>query len=60
MKNLKKTDLQIYKLVQKEEKRQEKQLMMIASENMASRAVLEVMGTCLSNKYSEGLPFKRY
>lgn len=34
--------------------------MMIASENMASRAVLEVMGTCLSNKYSEGYPRKRY
>jgi len=60
MKNLKKTDIEIYKLVQEEEKRQENNLMMIASENMASRAVLEVMGTCLSNKYSEGLPFKRY
>ena len=60
MKNIKKTDQQIYKLVEQEEKRQENQLMMIASENMASRAVLEVMGTCLSNKYSEGYPRKRY
>ncbi len=60
MKNIKKSDSQIYKLVQEEEKRQENQLMMIASENMASRAVLEVMGTCLSNKYSEGYPRKRY
>lgn len=60
MKNIKKADQQIYKLVEQEEKRQENQLMMIASENMASRAVLEVMGTCLSNKYSEGYPKKRY
>jgi len=60
MKNLLKTDSKIYQLIQKETERQEKGLVMIASENMASKAVLEAMGNCLSNKYSEGLPHKRY
>ncbi len=60
MKNLLKTDPRIYQLVKKEIERQENGLVMIASENMASKAVLEAMGNCLSNKYSEGLPQKRY
>lgn len=60
MKNLFKTDPKIYQLIKKEIVRQEEGLVMIASENMASRAVLEAMGSCLSNKYSEGLPYKRY
>lgn len=57
---LKKTDPQIYKLIEKEISRQKKGLGLIASENYASLEVLSAMGTPLSNKYSEGYPQKRY
>jgi glycine hydroxymethyltransferase len=60
MKSLKKTDPQIYELVKQEEKRQKEVLEMIASENYASQAVMETLGTVLTNKYSEGFPGKRY
>lgn len=50
----------MYALVAGEEKRQEEGLEMIASENSVSRAVLETLGTVLTNKYSEGYPGKRY
>ncbi len=60
MKNLKQTDPEIYKLIKEEEKRQEEVLEMIPSENYASKAVLEALGSVLNNKYSEGYPRKRY
>ncbi len=60
MKNLKKTDPQIYELIQLEEKRQKEVLEMIPSENYTSRAVMEALGTVLTNKYSEGFPGRRY
>lgn len=60
MSNLKTTDPQIYNLVKQEEKRQRDVLEMIPSENYASRAVMETMGTVLGNKYSEGYPQRRY
>src|SRR6266568_905429 len=60
MKNLKKTDPQIYDLVKQEEKRQHNVLEMIPSENYASEAVIETLGTVLTNKYSEGYPGRRY
>ena len=60
MKNLKKTDPQIYNLIKKEIERQKDGLVLIASENYASPAVLSAMATPLSNKYSEGYPGKRY
>ncbi|KAK9126077.1 hypothetical protein Scep_014923 [Stephania cephalantha] len=44
----------------KEKERQFKSLELIASENFTSRAVMEVLGSCFTNKYSEGLPGKRY
>jgi glycine hydroxymethyltransferase len=47
-------------LVREELARQRDGLELIASENFASRAVLEAMGTCLNNKYAEGYPGKRY
>src|SRR3989338_10926811 len=60
MRFLQKTDPQIYKLVKEEEQRQRDVLEMIPSENYASTAVLEALGTVLNNKYSEGFPKKRY
>lgn len=57
---LKQADTDVYQAVQWEEKRQEEGLEMIASENYVSRAVLETLGTVLTNKYSEGYPGRRY
>lgn len=54
------TDSQIARLIKLEEKRQAEVLEMIPSENYASRAVMEALGTVLTNKYSEGYPKKRY
>lgn len=58
--NLKKADNEIMEIVNKEAKRQAEEMEMIASENYVSKAVLEAMGSVLTNKYSEGYPGKRY
>lgn len=47
-------------IIRKEKDRQIRGLELIASENFASRAVIEALGTCLTNKYSEGYPGARY
>lgn len=60
MDHLKATDPTIYESIRAEANRQAVQLELIASENFVSRAVLEAMGTVLTNKYAEGLPGKRY
>jgi glycine hydroxymethyltransferase len=60
MNNLKKTDPMIAEAVIGEVERQRTGLEMIASENIVSPAVLEALGTPLTNKYSEGYPGKRY
>lgn len=60
LRNLKKTDPKMYELVKGEIKRQQNDLVLIPSENHTSKSVLEVMGTPLSDKYSEGYPKKRY
>lgn len=57
---LKKLDPKIYSLIKKEITRQREGLVLIPSENYASEAVISAMGTPLSNKYSEGYPYKRY
>ncbi len=53
-------DPAVYALIRREVERQEHGLELIASENFVSIAVLEAMGTALTNKYAEGLPRKRY
>lgn len=58
--NIQKQDEEIYGLIQKELKRQQKGIELIASENIASEAVMEAMGSYLTNKYAEGYPGKRY
>lgn len=58
--NLKETDKVIYDLIMEEEERQNSNIELIASENFTSKAVMEAMGTSLTNKYAEGYPGKRY
>lgn len=60
MEKLSQKDPAVYKLLKKEKNRQNDNLELIASENFASRAVIEAMGSTLTNKYAEGLPDKRY
>lgn len=60
MSYLKKTDPEIFSFLSNEAKRQKDGLEMIPSENYVSPAVLEAMGSILTNKYSEGYPRKRY
>lgn len=60
MSALQKYDPEIYQLLQQEENRQNDSIRLIASENYISKAVMEAEGSCLSNKYSEGYPGKRY
>ena len=60
MSELAKTDPDIAAVVRKEEERQRHKLVLIASENYASRAVMEAQGSVLTNKYAEGYPGRRY
>ncbi|HMB92944.1 MAG TPA: serine hydroxymethyltransferase [Rhodothermales bacterium] len=60
MSELQTHDPEIFDAIQREVERQNDGLELIASENFVSRAVLEAMGTPLTNKYAEGLPGKRY
>ncbi len=58
--NLKKQDEEIYEQIKKEEERQKHNIELIASENFVSEAVLEAVGSILTNKYAEGYPNARY
>jgi glycine hydroxymethyltransferase len=60
MENLARTDPEVADAIRHETVRQGRQLEMIASENFVSEAVLEALGTVLTNKYAEGYPGKRY
>lgn len=60
MNAIKKQDPKIYSIIKEEEKRQKEGIELIASENYVSEAVLQAMGSVLTNKYSEGYPGKRY
>jgi glycine hydroxymethyltransferase len=53
-------DPQIYELLKQEQTRQSGSLRLIPSENYVSKAVMQASGSCLTNKYSEGYPGKRY
>ncbi len=54
------TDKEVYDVVLKELSRQQHSIELIASENFTSEAVMQTQGSCLTNKYAEGLPGKRY
>ena len=54
------TDKEIFDLIEKEHQRQLKGMELIASENFVSDEVMRAMGSCLTNKYAEGYPGKRY
>src|SRR3954451_10122400 len=58
--NLIEADPEIAKLIDEENVREHESMRLIASENYASRAVMEATGSCLTNKYSEGYAHKRY
>ena len=60
MKDLENVDFEVYEAIEKEKERENYNLEMIASENMSSPAVLQAMGCCMTNKYAEGYPGKRY
>jgi glycine hydroxymethyltransferase len=58
--DLKTLDPEIFSIIEKERRRQEDGLELIASENYTSPAVMQAQGSILTNKYAEGLPKKRY
>ncbi|OGW60954.1 MAG: serine hydroxymethyltransferase [Nitrospirae bacterium RIFCSPHIGHO2_01_FULL_66_17] len=60
MSALQQVDPEIYEAIQAETQREEDKIILIASENYASRAVMEAQGSVLTNKYAEGYPGKRY
>ena len=55
-----KIDPEISELINEEHERQQRNIELIASENFVSNGVMEAAGSCLTNKYAEGYPHKRY
>ena len=60
IKAVQETDPEVYAAIRAEEKRQREKLVLIASENYASPAVLGAQGCLMTNKYAEGYPGRRY
>lgn len=58
--NLKRVDPEVYSSLQQEKKREREKIVLIASENYVSNAVLEAQGSIFTNKYAEGYPGRRY
>lgn len=58
--SLEENDPDIYEILKKEKQRQVRGLELIASENFTSIAVMEALGSCMTNKYSEGQVGQRY
>lgn len=57
---IKNTDMEVFDLINEEFERQRNGIELIASENFTSKAVMAAVGSCLTNKYAEGYPGKRY
>ena len=60
MKNLEMSDPQLFQILEKEAVREESTLELIASENFTSKAVMDMVGGVMTNKYAEGYPGRRY
>ena len=60
MENLRNVDMEVAQAIDNELDRQNSHIELIASENWVSKAVMEAMGTVMTNKYAEGYPGKRY
>jgi len=60
MSDLQNVDPEVYEAIQNEIKRENNNILLIASENYASKAVLDAQGCVMTNKYAEGYPHKRY
>jgi glycine hydroxymethyltransferase len=60
MDDLKTTDPQVFEAIEKERRREQEKIVLIASENYVSGAVLEAQGSIFTNKYAEGYPGRRY
>ena len=60
MEHVKEADHELFEAIQAEKNRQQEKIELIASENFVSEAVMEAMGSVLTNKYAEGYPGKRY
>ncbi|MFD1852182.1 serine hydroxymethyltransferase [Oceanobacillus bengalensis] len=60
MEHVKQQDAELFEAIQAEASRQQNKIELIASENFVSQAVMEAMGSVLTNKYAEGYPGKRY
>merc|ERR1719382_1005468 len=58
--SLEETDPELFDIVEMEKRRQQRSLVLIPSENFTSKAVLDALGSIMSNKYSEGYPHARY
>ena len=59
-KGIKEADPEVYGTLSRELERQQNQIELIASENIASRSILNAQGSVMTNKYAEGYPGKRY
>ncbi|WP_010648368.1 serine hydroxymethyltransferase [Oceanobacillus massiliensis] len=60
MEHVQQADMELFEAMQAEKKRQQDKIELIASENFVSQAVMQAMGSILTNKYAEGYPGKRY
>jgi glycine hydroxymethyltransferase len=58
--SLKEADPEVYDIIEHERIRQREGIELIASENFTSKAVTDALGSCMTNKYSEGMPGHRY
>ena len=58
--SLKVSDPELFSTIEKENKRQEQEIELIASENITSLAVMQAQGSVMTNKYAEGYPGNRY